>query len=261
MVTDLSPLRVQVQDGVATLTLDRPDRSNALSTEVFGQLEQAIDSLEASGDARVILLRSQGKHFCTGADLGEVLDAVDRGTPGIEQYLSPGQSALRRLEDCGLPVVAAVQGLCLAGGLELVLACDVVFAAKSARFGDQHSNFGFLPGWGGSYRLTQRIGSRRAADLLFSGRAITAPDALGWGLINYMVEDDRLVTEAAQYCAELTRRSRSGLSAMKRLIAGAQGGGLNTALRSECEAVATQLQSRDGREGFAAFREKRKPNF
>jgi enoyl-CoA hydratase/carnithine racemase len=261
MDTDISPLRVKIEDGVATITLDRPDRLNALSTEAFRQLEQEIDSIEAGGTARVILLRAQGKHFCTGADLGEVLDAVDKGTPGIELYLSSGQSALRRVEACELPVVAAVQGLCLAGGLELALACDVIFAAKSARFGDQHSNFGFLPGWGGSYRLVQQIGPRRAADLLFSGRAITATDALAWGLINYTIEDENLSVEAEKYCGELARRSRSGMSAMKRLIGAAQGAGLSTALQSEREAVAKQLQSRDGQEGFAAFREKRKPSF
>lgn len=261
MHKDVSPLGLQVHEGVATLTLNRPDKFNSLSTEIFGQLERALDSIEKDGAARVILLRAEGKHFCTGADLGEVLEAVDKGTPGIESYLSAGQSALRRLEACELPVVAAVQGLCLAGGLELILACDVVFAAMSARFGDQHSNFGFLPGWGGSYRLTHKVGARRAADLLFSGRAILATDALQWGLINYAVEDEILTAEAARYCTELTRRSRFGLSAMKRMVAGAQGDGLDAALHAERRAVAAQLQSRDGQEGFAAFREKRKPKF
>ena len=128
-----------------------------------------------------------------------------------------GHAVLRRFEASTLPVVAACQGLCLAGGLELMLACDVVFAARDARFGDQHAQFGLVPGWGGSQRLPRLVGLRRALDLFYSARWIDAETALQWGLVNHVVAPEALAAEALAYCKAIGARSRGGLATMKRL--------------------------------------------
>ena len=146
---------------IGILILNKPKTGNCLSMAVWAAIATALQEMEADGTTRAILVRAQGKHFCTGADLTEVKH-VRTNTAALEHFLASGHDALCAIEASPLPVVVAVQGLCLAGGLELVLACDVAFAASGARFGDQHTQFGLLPGWGGSQRLTRTIGLRRA---------------------------------------------------------------------------------------------------
>src|SRR5262249_18175919 len=140
-------------------------------------------------------------------------DEVERvrgGEADLRDFLALGHAVLDRIEASPLPVIAAVQGLCLAGGIELVLACDVVFAAEDARFGDQHAAFGLIPGWGGSQRLTRTIGLRRALDLMYSARWIDAPTAMQWGLVNHLLPATRLRDEALAYARQLVTRSSSG---------------------------------------------------
>jgi enoyl-CoA hydratase/carnithine racemase len=170
---------------------------------------------------------------------------------------------LDRLEASPLPVVAAVQGLCLAGGIELALACDVVFAAHDARFGDQHAAFGLIPGWGGSQRLTRIIGLRRALDLMYSARWIDAPTAMQWGLVNHLAPAARLRDDALAYARQLASRSRAGLAAVKRLGRHAADAGqpLSNGLRLEQQEAIDVLTGIDINEGLAAFRERRVPNF
>lgn len=255
------PVVVSREGAVGIVELARPDKFNCLSMAAHRGIDAALDAFEAPGsDVRAVLVRAQGAHFCTGADLDEVLALRQR--PGaFEEFVSLGHAVLRRLEDSALPVVAACQGLSLAGGLELMLACDVVFAARDARFGDQHAQFGLVPGWGGSQRLPRLIGARRALDLFFSARWIDAATALDWGLVNHVCEPDRLDAEALDYCRALAGRSRGGLAAMKRLahdglaLSPAQG------LALEEKHAPQAMRTADVDEGLAAFREKRRPVF
>lgn len=141
-----APVLTEIRGGVAIVTLNRPDKFNCLSSSMMAGLDSAITSLEEDRKVRAVLLLARGKHFCTGADLDEVLDARrERGR--LDAFITGGHRVLRRLEVSPLPVVAAVNGLCLAGGLELMLACDVVFAGKSAQLGCQHARYGLVPGW------------------------------------------------------------------------------------------------------------------
>ena len=168
---------------------------------------------------------------------------------------------LQRLEACELPVVAACQGLALAGGTELMLACDVVFAARDALFGDQHAQFGLIPGWGGSQRLPRAIGLRRSLDLFFSARWIDADTAMQWGLVNYVVDNEALSAAALEYCAKLATRSRVGLADMKRLARKGLDGTLKEGLLLEQEVASRALMGPDVTEGMAAFEARRAPNF
>jgi enoyl-CoA hydratase/carnithine racemase len=160
-----------------------------------------------------------------------------------------------------MPVVAAVQGLCLAGGIELALACDVLFAADDAKFGDQHAAFGLIPGWGGSQRLTRAIGLRRSLDMMFSARRIDAQTALDWGLVNYVSGNGNLRHDALDYARVLSTRNGDGLTAMKRLAYLAAADGLTAGLRQEREEALPILMGKNVDEGLNAFKERRTPKF
>lgn len=242
------------------IELARPEVFNCLSMEVFAQVHTALKSFEEDNSILTLLICAQGKHFCTGAELGEVKRKRET-TEDINAFLRRGHEVLQAMEASRLPVVCAVQGLALAGGIELMLACDVAFAGKSAKFGDQHAQFGLVPGWGGSQRLPRLIGQRRAMDLFFSARWIDAPTAEAWGLVNYVVDDEKLREEALAYCAKLAERNAPGLAMMKRLAIDGLDMSLPDALEHEIVQVAEPLRSAQVGEGITAFEEKRKPNF
>jgi enoyl-CoA hydratase len=255
------PVTISQTGAVGVIELARPDKFNCLSLAAFAAIEGAMESFEQPhSGVRAVLVRAQGKHFCTGADLEEFKSLRHDGER-LKHFLGYGHQVLRRLETSELPVVAACQGLALAGGSELMLACDVVFASKEARFGDQHAQYGLLPGWGGSQRFARMVGLRRSLDLLFSARWIDAETALQWGLVNYVVEGDRLVAAATEYCTTLATRSRAGLAAMKRLARQGLEGPLAAGLQLEQVIVSAGLQGPDPTEGLAAFEGRRTPVF
>lgn len=252
---------VRREGDVGIVELARPDKFNCLSFAVHEAIAYAFDGFEAPGSGvRAVLISAQGKHFCTGADLEEVR-ALREQPAELARFISLGHAVLRRLEASPLPVVAACQGLCLAGGLELMLACDVVLAARDARFGDQHAQFGLVPGWGGSQRLPRLVGVRRALDLFFSARWIDAGTALQWGLVNHVVDGDRLDAEALAYCHAVCGRSRGGLATMKRLARQGLEGSLDAGLTVEERQAPDALRVADVDEGLAAFVERRPPRF
>jgi len=250
---------ISERDTVGVIELNRADKFNCLSSGVHDFIETALDRFEASQQIRSVLICATGKHFCTGADLDEVQQY--RADDNFEEFITHGHRVLRRLESSALPVVAAIQGLCLAGGLELMLACDVVFAAEQAKFGDQHAQYGLVPGWGGSQRLPRIVGQRRALDLMFSARWVDAPTALTWGLVNYVVADADLHPQALEYCHTLGRRSRGGIMTMKRLTHDGMQIPLDQALGLEVQVAGQAMASPDVSEGLAAFAEKRSPEF
>ncbi|MCW5749136.1 MAG: enoyl-CoA hydratase/isomerase family protein [Alphaproteobacteria bacterium] len=245
---------------VGVIELARPQAFNCQSMASVQQFTAAFRAFEAEPSVRAVLVRAQGTNFCTGADLEDVKARRDDPV-ALRTFIAGGHAMLSALEASRLPVVAAVQGLALAGGIELALACDVVFAARSARFGDQHAQFGLVPGWGGTQRLPRIIGMRRALDLMLSARWIEAATALDWGLANYVVDDDKLQAEAMAYCATLATRSAPGLALMKRLARDGAQGTLQAGLALEVDAVVDALRTADVAEGLAAFEGRRKPDF
>jgi len=158
-------------------------------------------------------------------------------------------------------VAIAVQGLCLAGGSELMLAADICFAAETAQFGDQHAQFGLIPGWGGSQRLTRLMGQRRALDLMFSARWLKADEAKEAGLVNYIVPDDELHGAAQEYCQKMATRSRNGIAEMKRLAREGADMTIDQQMRLERDAAVRALPSNDVAEGLDAFENRRAPEF
>jgi len=246
---------------VGVIELAHPKALNALSNAAFRAIEQALNTFEADqSGVRVILVRAQGKHFCTGADLTEA-KTLRSDSKKIGDFIAYGHQVLRRLENSELPVVAACQGLALAGGGELMLACDVVFASSDFRFGDQHAQYGLVPGFGGSQRLTRIVGLRRSLDLFFSASWIDAPTALQWGLVNHIVDPEKLNEATIEYCTKLATRSKSGISAMKHLARQGLEMQLTDGLKLEEVVASKAMISDDVSEGLKAFEERRAPIF
>ena len=258
-MSDEQQVLFRATGSVGIVEINRPDKFNCVSEEVLDGILAALDAFLPDRAIRSLLLCSVGKNFCTGADLAQVLGRIANDDFGA--FGDKGHRVLRHLETCDLPVVAAVQGLALAGGLELMLACDVVFAAASARIGDQHAQYGLVPGWGGSQRLPRIVGPRRALDLMYSARWIGADEAQAWGLVNYVVADDQLREQALAYCETLGSRSRGGLAVMKRLCYDGLERTLEDGLELEAKVAADAMQSDDTKEGLAAFQERREPRF
>ena len=245
---------------IGIMTLNRPKLFNCLSMAAHHALNKALDDFEADDNIRCVLIKAEGKHFCTGADLQEV--SSFRGeSSAVKNFLQTGLDTFRRLENSALPIVVAQQGLALAGGLELLMSADIVFSGESAQLGDQHAQFGLVPGWGGSQRLTRLIGRRRAMDLFFTARWISSQQALDWGLVNYVVPDEELTQTALDYCEELTRKSSAGLSTMKQLVNRGLELTLDAGLELELDLAGPALANDDVKEGTKAFLEKRQPNF
>jgi enoyl-CoA hydratase/carnithine racemase len=254
------PVTVSIEGNVGIIELSRPEKFNCLSLEVHECIAAARTEFEANRDVRAILIRAQGKHFCTGADLIEVKEKLYDPVK-LEFFLKFGMTSLRKLEQSPLPVIVAVQGLCLAGGIELMLSADICFAAETAQFGDQHAQFGLIPGWGGSQRLPRIIGQRRALDLMFSARWLKADEAKEAGLVNYIVPAVDLHQTAQEYCQTIATRSRPGISEMKRLAREGADMSIDQQMRLELNAAARALPSADAAEGLDAFENRRIPDF
>lgn len=254
------PVRVSVERRVGIIELARPEKFNCLSMQAWALIDEARRTFEADPDVRAVLICAQGENFCTGADLDEVKGQRD-DVAKIKAFMEAGHNALLGLEAGPLPVVVAVQGLCLAGGLELMMGGDVVFAGEGARLGDQHAQYGLIPGWGNSQRLPRLIGLRRALDLMYSARWLTAAEAQAIGLVNHVCPDDGLRDEAMAYALKLTERSRQGLAEMKRLARRGLELPIAEAMRFEAEVATHHIVGPDTAEGLAAFEARRKPNF
>ena len=260
-MSQVSPVVATCSGAVGIIELARPEKFNCLSMAVHAAIEAALNDFEKPGSGvRAVLIRAQGKHFCTGADIDEV--KLLRSDPAkLADFISYGHAVLRRLEASELPIVAACQGLVLAGGSELMLACDVIFAASDFRIGDQHAQFGLIPGWGGSQRFPRIVGLRRGLDMFFSARWIDADTALQWGVVNYVVEPEKLGEAALEYCAKITTRSRIGIATMKQLARQGLEGSLEAGLKLEEGLVSHALLDDDVSEGLAAFEARRTPVF
>ncbi len=257
-----SPIRREDKGPVAWLTLDRPAHKNALNRELVGGLETFVADLECNDDIRVVVVTGTGDAFCAGADLREVLGPDGKIDPprllAFERWAS---AVFERLAALPKPVIAAVNGTALAGGLELVLHCDLAVAAEHARLGDGHLTYGLLPGAGGAARLARVIGPTRAKYLAFTAALLPAAECRHMGLVNEVVPGDQLAERAAELAGELAERSPSALRLFKQVIDDGLEQPLTTALRLEHLATAEHLHSGDVDEGLAAFAAKRKPDF
>ena len=247
------------QDGhVSTLTINRPDKLNALSQEVLGDLGAAIEEVERNDAVRALVLTGTGKAFVAGADIAALKSmnqAEGRGFGAL------GHTVFTRLEHLRFPVIAAVNGFALGGGCELALACDFVYASSKAKFGQPEVNLGIIPGFGGTQRLPRRVGSAMARELIYSGKMINAAEALRIGLINAVFEPEELLGAAQKIAADIATKGPLAVGEAKRLIRDGVDIPLPQANKLERDAFGAGFDTEDQAEGMAAFLEKRAPVF
>jgi enoyl-CoA hydratase len=254
------PLAYEIRDRVAWITLNRPDKLNALNSELLTGLIAVLGMLDHRRDVRVAVLHGAGKVFSAGSDLAEI-DGFYRDPVRSRQYLTLLRDAALGVEAVRQPVIAAVHGLALAGGLEIMLACDLVIAEESAKLGDQHINWGFIPGGGSTQRLPRAIGVSRARDLLYTGRWILANEAREMGLVARVVPTGSLMTEAAAFAADLAVRSGDALARTKALVRHSRELPLDQGLALEIETVMSYYAQPEFTTGIEAFKARKPPEF
>lgn len=256
-----TPVLVERRGAAAWLRINRPEAMNSLNVDVVEGLQKGLDGAETDDEVRCVVLTGTGRAFCAGADLKLVRNSVEGSGDGQRQFLELVGALLNRIESFPKPVIAAVNGLALAGGLETVLCCDLVVAARSARLGDAHANYGLLPGGGASVRLPRKIGPTRAKYLMFTGDFVPAAELVEAGLVNQVVPDGELDAAVTALVDKLAARSPLGLRRMKQLVNDALEQPVGTGLRLELLASALHQHSHDMTEGLRAFQEKRPPVF
>jgi enoyl-CoA hydratase len=254
-------VRLEVEPGAwVRATIDRPEAMNAIDESVVAGLEAAVDRAE-SERARVLVLRGAGGTFCAGADLAYVLGLVD-DRAALGRYVQRLATVLARIEAAPFASLCVVEGYALAGGCEILLACDVVLAAADAKIGDRHLEYGLLPGAGGSVRLARSLPAPRARWLLLSGELLSGTEAADWGLVTRAVAPAELEAAVEAQVARLASSSRDALATAKRMAIGLRDVPFDEAIRAERELFLDHfLESPDGREGLAAFAERRPPRF
>jgi len=225
-------LKVEKGDGIATLTLNRPEAMNALSRELRGAISASFNDLQADDAIRVAIVTGEGRAFCAGLDLKE-LGAGATGGPGALQE-SDAIAAIKAFEG---PIIGAVNGHAITGGFELALACDVLIASTEARFADTHIRVGVLPGWGLSQKLPRLIGISRAKELSLAGNPIGAEQALAWGFVNRIVAPEELLPACRALAADMLCCDPKTLRDYKKLIDEGYGMPFADAMNHEAEAA------------------------
>lgn len=256
-MNDDSGIRVERTGGVMWIGLCRPRVMNALSPAMLNAMGAAFDEAGADAEIRCVVMYGEGKAFCAGADLS----TVPEGEEGLAMFVAHASDTMRRIEQLSKPVIACLNGITLAGGLELALCSDLVVAARSAEIGDGHVTFGLLPGAGGSVRLARTIGPGRARYLLYSGVRMTAEEMERWGLVQKVFDDDELREKTAALAERIAGYSPLVLQRLKALVQESLGGDMEALLAAELAANVAHSKSADMREGLAAFAQKRKPVF
>lgn len=252
-----STLLLEFSNEIAKLTLNRPDKRNAISAEMIRELQTALDAIENT-HTRVVILTGTGKAFCAGMDLG-MLAAIAQQSPAENQEDSRRiAKLLRRVWSFSRPMIAAVNGLALAGGCGLATLCDFTLAVPEAKFGYTEVKIGFLPALVSVF-LTRQIGEKRCRDLLLTGRVIDAAEAKEFGLVSEVVPSDRLLERAVELANDLIAASPSSISRAKRLLVSSVSASLDRDLERAILENARIRCTPDFKEGLASFLEKRKP--
>lgn len=255
-------IQFTIDNGIAVLTLNRPERLNSFTQAMHREVRDALDRVQADGSVRVLLLTGAGRGFCAGQDLND--RAVEPGAPGVdlgesvEKYYAPLVMTLRTLP---LPVICAVNGVAAGAGANLALACDIVLAAKSASFIEAFSKLGLIPDTGGTWALPRLVGPARAMGLAMLGERLPAEQAEQWGLIWRCVPDDALMMEAMAMAEHFAAAPTKGLAYTKKALLASSTNTLEQQLALEASMMRELGYSHDYREGVAAFIEKRQPQF
>jgi enoyl-CoA hydratase len=247
--------------GVKTITLNDAKKLNALNLTMQREFLDVLRDGRDNENTKVVVITGAGeKAFCVGADI-EVFAGIS-SIRGYRLMRDIGYEIHRLMEIMEKPLIAAVNGYCLAGGLEVALACDFIFAAEQAQFGTPEINIGIIPGWGGCVRLARAIGSRRAKEWIMTGKRFSANEAENLGLVNRVFPRDKLMSGVLEFATELAAKSPNAVKMAKMVVnLSLEAGDMDSALAIERGAISTLFGTQDCAEGVAAFLEKRSPQF
>lgn len=256
---DYTNIIFTVENGIATVVFNRPKALNALNDELLKEFSSALDEISCDENIRVLILTGAGeKSFVAGADITEL--AKFNSLEG-KIFAKNGQSIIGKLQELPIPVIAAVNGFALGGGNEVVLACDIVYASEKAMFGLPEINLGLIPGFGGTQRLPRLIGTNMAKEMIFTGKMISASEALIIGMVNRVFAPDALMEETLKTAKLIASKGKVSLRAAKQAINDGINADLATGCCIEADAFALCMSSKDKNEGTSAFLEKRKAVF
>lgn len=247
----------ETKEGICTITINRPDKLNALNKNVFDELDHAIDQVYTDSQIKAVIITGQGnKAFVAGADISEFMDIPDnKGSVLAER----GQHVFFKIEDCPKPVIGAINGFALGGGCELAMACHFRYASDNAKFGQPEVNLGLIPGYGGTQRLTGLVGKGRTMELIMTGNLINAEEALKLGLVNAVFGQDELIPKVTDTLKLILTKSPVAVSNAIRAVNAFDH--TRAGFMEEARLFGESFQSDDMKEGAQAFLEKRKPVF
>ena len=255
----MNTILVAREGAVATVTLNRPDKLNALNQELLTELHAAMGDLDRDPDVRVAILTGAGeKAFAAGADIAAMAEMTPTQARAFAEF---GHAVTARIEAVHFPVVGAINGFALGGGCEIALACDFLYASDKAKFGQPEVNLAVIPGFGGTQRLARRVGVGRARELCLTGDIIGADEALRIGLVNAVVPQAELLAKVTEVAAKIASKGPLAVAQCKRVMLRGMDVPMATAGELEAQAFAGLFGSADQREGMAAFVQKRKATF
>ncbi|MET1124194.1 MAG: enoyl-CoA hydratase-related protein [Archaeoglobaceae archaeon] len=249
-------VKFEVEGKVGIATLNRPEKLNALDTKTRIELAEIIESLDP--ELRALIITGSGKAFAAGADINELLQ---RDSIKAFEATKLGTELFIRIEELEIPVIAAINGYALGGGCELAMACDIRIASEKAKFGQPEINLGIIPGAGGTQRLPRLVGLGMAKYLVLTGEIIDAQTAFRIGLVDEVVEHERLMDRAMEVAKKIAEKSPLAVKIAKRALNAAMNLPLREGLRYEASLFSLLFSSEDAKEGMRAFLEKRKPEF
>ncbi|HYX29207.1 MAG TPA: enoyl-CoA hydratase [Pyrinomonadaceae bacterium] len=255
-------IKIAEDDGMVTITLNRPEKLNALVGHMRRDLAEALEEAGSDPDVRVIVLNGEGRAFCAGGDVAFMAELVGRGdSEEFARLLGAARRVILTIRQMTKPVIASIEGACAGAGFNLALACDLRIASSTATFTQSFVKLGFHPDWGGTYFLPRMVPSNIAAEMFFLGDAIDAQKALQLGLVNRVVAADQLETETRKLAERLRDGPAVSIAAAKHAVYAGEYDSLEQMLQYEVEAQMRCFESEDGREGVRAFLEKRPPKF
>lgn len=251
---------LEKKDGIATITLNRPKAMNSMDQSLLDDTYAAVLDAEKDPAVRVVVLTGEGKAFCAGGDLTYIKGEITTATRAREFVALAGEISMR-LHMMSKPVIAMVNGVAAGAGSNWALACDIIYVAESARFGQSFALVGLIPDAGGHFFLPRAVGLHKAKELMFTGKLISARDAKDLGMVNEVFPDDQLKEKTFELAKSLAAGPPLALARIKDTLNLSLHNGLKTVLDAESNAQAVAMMSEDGREGMTAFAERRPPNF
>lgn len=251
-----------INDGLAILTLNRPERLNSFNTEMHAEVKQIFRDIKRDATIRCLLITGNGRGFCAGQDLSDRSVAATDEAPDLSASIEKNYNPLiRNIVGLKMPVLCAVNGVAAGAGANIALACDIVMAAKSASFIQSFNKLGLVPDSGGTWILPKLVGQAKAMSLCLLGTKVAAEDALTMGMISQVLDDDQLLDAATQLGQQLAKAPTKGLALIKRAIHASAENTFDQQLDLERDLQGIAGRSDDYREGVAAFMEKREPNY